>query len=336
MIMDTTPDRLLIEYRYDALDRLVGYVPGDQSQGSRFYQRNRLTTEIQGPLQLQIFQSMEVLLAESHNGNSQVTSLLMTDQHGSVLTAFGTRSAYTPYGHRPKAGGLTSIMGFNGERADSTTGHYLLGNGHRAFNPRLMRFNSPDSLSPFGKGGLNSYAYCAGDPVNRRDPTGKWSVHGWFANALLEAFNEFAVPYIPKRAVTWIPGVGNRKFGRAVKRISRVGAVLSSLAYLGLNRVEAHVPGLTAQQYDLGFAGYMLVSTVSISSAIASTLHKIAIKGSEAAGAVLIAYRASRSQVSTITPQTTSAAPNVPIPSTELPNSPAAGQVSAAEDIRTS
>jgi RHS repeat-associated protein len=67
---------------------------------------------------------------------------------------------------------LTSLLGFNGERPDPVTGHYLLGNGYWAFNPLLMRFNSPDSLSPFGKGGLNSYAYCLGDPVNFMDPTG--------------------------------------------------------------------------------------------------------------------------------------------------------------------
>ncbi|WP_305887845.1 RHS repeat-associated core domain-containing protein, partial [Pseudomonas sp. SDI] len=56
------------------------------------------------------------------------------------------------------------------------TGHYLLGS-YRGFNPLLMRFNSPDSFSPFGSGGLNAYAYCAGDPVNRRDPSGHsfWS-----------------------------------------------------------------------------------------------------------------------------------------------------------------
>uniref|UniRef100_UPI00214B5855 RHS repeat-associated core domain-containing protein n=1 Tax=Pseudomonas sp. UMAB-08 TaxID=1365375 RepID=UPI00214B5855 len=60
----------------------------------------------------------------------------------------------------------------NGEPPDPVTGHYLLGNGYRAFNPVLMRFNSPDSLSPFGEGGLNGYAYCGGDPVNYRDPTG--------------------------------------------------------------------------------------------------------------------------------------------------------------------
>jgi len=36
----------------------------------------------------------------------------------------------------------------------------------------LMRFNSPDKLSPFGEGGLNTYSYCQGDPVNRVDPSG--------------------------------------------------------------------------------------------------------------------------------------------------------------------
>jgi RHS repeat-associated protein len=73
---------------------------------------------------------------------------------------------------------LTSLLGFNGERPDSFTGHYLLGNGCRAFNPVLMRFNSPDNLSPFDKGGLNAYSYCSGDPVNRIDPTGNFSF-GW-------------------------------------------------------------------------------------------------------------------------------------------------------------
>lgn len=62
--------------------------------------------------------------------------------------------------------------GFNGQWPDTLTGHYLLGNGYRAYNPVLMRFNCPDSESPFGEGGFNTYAYCAGDPANRTDPTG--------------------------------------------------------------------------------------------------------------------------------------------------------------------
>ncbi|SDB37369.1 RHS repeat-associated core domain-containing protein [Pseudomonas sp. NFACC23-1] len=275
--MDTTPVRLLIEYRYDALDRLVGYVPGDQSKGSRFYQRDRLTTEIQGSLQLQMFQSMERLLAESHNGNSQVTSLLMTDQHGSVLTAFGTRSAYTPYGHRPKAGGLTSIMGFNGERADSITGHYLLGNGHRAFNPRLMRFNSPDSLSPFGKGGLNSYAYCGGDPVNRSDPTGRWFGWAWFTSNLVQMAADYLPPLIPQRVARWIPGIANPTLGKWAKHINKVSNFFSGLSYIPVSLIDNLA--FTPTRYGIALGVHLGVTALSVASGTVRVLHKIATEG---------------------------------------------------------
>ncbi|WP_241001039.1 RHS repeat-associated core domain-containing protein [Pseudomonas syringae] len=100
------------------------------------------------------------------------TTLCATDHPGSLLAQLQAGQpdcfAYTPFGHRPQVAGI----GFNGERPDPLTGHYLLGNGYRAYNPVLMRFNSPDSLSPFGKGGINAYAYCTGDPVNRVDPSG--------------------------------------------------------------------------------------------------------------------------------------------------------------------
>ena len=35
-----------------------------------------------------------------------------------------------------------------------------------------MRFNSPDSLSPFGDGGINAYSYCDNNPVNLSDSSG--------------------------------------------------------------------------------------------------------------------------------------------------------------------
>ncbi|WP_353104139.1 RHS repeat-associated core domain-containing protein, partial [Myroides odoratus] len=64
------------------------------------------------------------------------------------------------------------LPAFNGERKDPISGHYHLGNGYRSYSPVLMRFTCPDSMSPFGAGGINAYAYCAGDPINLIDPSG--------------------------------------------------------------------------------------------------------------------------------------------------------------------
>ena len=73
-------------------------------------------------------------------------------------------------------GSLVSPLGFNGHYLDPLLEAYLLGNGHRLYSPALMRFTAPDGLSPFGRGGLNAYAYCSGDPVNRIDPSGRINI----------------------------------------------------------------------------------------------------------------------------------------------------------------
>jgi RHS repeat-associated protein len=173
-------DNLLCRYHYDPLDRLVGTTPLKQNELQRFYCKNRLTTEIQGQVRRSIFQQGDQLLAQQeHQGD---TLLLATDQQRSVAQTVSPYQqlpiVYSPYGHRPVESNLLSLLGFNGERSDPLTGHYWLGNGYRTFNPVLMRFNSPDSWSPFGKGGLNGYAYCLGDPVNRMDPTGHAGIWG--------------------------------------------------------------------------------------------------------------------------------------------------------------
>ncbi|WP_241667874.1 MULTISPECIES: RHS repeat-associated core domain-containing protein [unclassified Pseudomonas] len=87
--------------------------------------------------------------------------------------------AYTAYGHLSALRLTSTHLGFNGELRDPHTRWYLLGNGYRAYNPVLMRFHSPDKLSPFGAGGLNSYMYCAADPINHRDPTGRFAIPGF-------------------------------------------------------------------------------------------------------------------------------------------------------------
>ncbi|WP_237884687.1 RHS repeat-associated core domain-containing protein [Pseudomonas sp. PGPR40] len=178
--MSPNRETLLCRYYYDPLDRLVDSMPSAQASVQRFYLKDRLATEIQGVVQRSIMQNEDQLLAQQQRQSGAVeTRLLVTDQQRSVLNVLDRASshpiAYSLYGHRPAENGLLSLLGFNGERPDPVTGYYLLGNGYRAFNPVLMRFNSPDSWSPFGKGGLNAYGYCSGDPINRDDPTG----HSW-------------------------------------------------------------------------------------------------------------------------------------------------------------
>lgn len=96
--------------------------------------------------------------------------ILATDWAHSVMQAQSIPNAYTPYGSKVHRPGVRT--GFSGQIPDPSTGHYHLGNGHRLLHPHLMRFISPDPLSPFGEGGSNSYTYCAGDPINKHDPTG--------------------------------------------------------------------------------------------------------------------------------------------------------------------
>lgn len=158
-------------YLYDPLDRLLS-----AHSIQRFYNSTRIATVIHGDKKNCYFESEMLPLAVLQPGSP--VNLLTSDLRKTVLlsvnAALFRHQVYCPFGHRhPAQNGVPSLPGFNGERADDVTGHYLLGQGYRSYNPVLMRFNSPDRLSPFGKGGVNAYAYCGNDPVNHTDPTGK-------------------------------------------------------------------------------------------------------------------------------------------------------------------
>lgn len=176
--MQSRRNTLLCHYRYDALDRLIANEQPSAPERQRFYCKSRLATEIQGVNRYSLLQHGDQILAQQQSeGDALSTTLLATDQQRSVLQTLNANQtrrpiAYTPYGHHRPENGLLSLLGFNGERPDPVTGCYLLGNGYRAFNPVLMRFNCPDSWSPFREGGLNPYTYCLGDPINHYDQNG--------------------------------------------------------------------------------------------------------------------------------------------------------------------
>lgn len=164
-------------YRYDAWDRLVEWTTPTGPGVQRYYRDGQLLNERAGQDQATCLRGADLLLGRAQAGAP--VQAYGTDLQQNVLASAAAdrfaEFAYAPYGHRPGEGGLFSVLGFCGEQLDPVTGLYLLGNGYRAYSPTLMRFLSPDSLSPFGAGGLNPYAYCGGDPINRTDPTG----HFW-------------------------------------------------------------------------------------------------------------------------------------------------------------
>ncbi|WP_082044753.1 RHS repeat-associated core domain-containing protein [Pseudomonas sp. C5pp] len=140
-----------------------------------FMQQDRVHTALSGDAAVVCMRGQAGVLAETRLEQETARSALLAADSGDSVV--GVRSqgqpeavTYNAYGYHNPNDIPLHRPAFNGHLLLWYL--YLLGNGYRAFNPVLMCFQSPDSQSPFGAGGLNCYAYCAGDPVNFSDPSG--------------------------------------------------------------------------------------------------------------------------------------------------------------------
>lgn len=143
-----------------------------------FYKDNKLSTLYTSSAQQTVLSANNLNLCEMTSLHSQA-SLLATDTQASTINMVSesqTTITYDPYGNDSSPSANTLLSRFTGQSWLPSAIGYLLGNGHRLFNPGLMRFHSPDSWSPFERGGINAYAYCINDPINRSDPSGMYSI----------------------------------------------------------------------------------------------------------------------------------------------------------------
>jgi len=141
-----------------------------------FYKGNKLSTVHTTGAHHSVISANNQNLYETNSQTAQ-TRLLATDIQESTIiikSEYQSMIAYSPYGNDSFPADSLLLSRFTGQiLLPLLTKSYLLGNGHRLFNTGLMRFHSPDSLSPFDEGGLNGYAYCGNDSINRSDPTGQ-------------------------------------------------------------------------------------------------------------------------------------------------------------------
>ncbi|MGG1905411.1 RHS repeat-associated core domain-containing protein [Enterobacter ludwigii] len=247
-------------YGYDALNRLVSQNVSNADTRRLYYRNDERVNEVLTQ------QSRDVRLVKAGSsclGVSNGASLTLTgsDHHDSLLWsrevsgAEGRQHAWAPYGTGEP---VDLLPGFNGERADPVSGSYHLGNGYRAYNPVLMRFNCPDSLSPFGAGGINPYAYCAGDPVNFTDPSGHLS---W------QAITGIVVGAIGIALAAFTAGASIVAAGGVMAAIS--AASTTSLVFGGLSVVADVTAIASGATEDVNPAASSVLGWVSLGTGIA-------------------------------------------------------------------
>ena len=227
-------------YRYDPSGQLTDRVV-NKTLTRDFFSADQLTHQQTGHDSVQLIGDMGALFAISKvTDGVRQTIVLGTDAQGSVRveadSTVRTRH-YTAHG-ADVARRENLPFGYAGEQREPLSGIYIPG-GNRPYDPVLMCFLAPDTESPFGRGGINPYAWCAGDPVNRVDPDG----HSWVSYALAGAG-------IALGALALVPGLQ--------AALPAAGALISS----GLGALTtAQIVALVAATLDV----------VSLATGVAST-----------------------------------------------------------------
>lgn len=168
-----------------------------------------------------------------------------------------TNRTYGAYGNNAGTLGRARTA-YAGEVNETDIGWYML--GERLYSCTLRRFIAPDRLSPFDRGGINRYAYCGGDPMNRVDPSGRTWLR-WLAASQGLTGNPGASRHVAtdsgnEGASTATPGMVNSTAAAIVDTVS-ITAAIGSAASTASTRPKAE-----------GLFGWLAMGSTSASSAL--------------------------------------------------------------------
>ncbi len=275
---------LQCSYQYDAESRQVVASRGNETPVAMAYVGDRLDTLVEGGRTLRYVNAAGQVQART--GGVEGLQLHLNDGAGTVRGVVAPGQApvqrhYAPYGEGyvvAQDGNVRSMAdlqlpAFNGERLDAAVGLYHL--EKRTYDPRLMVFFSADPLAPFDEGGLNSYAYCAGNPINLIDPSGlfpkwlSWVLTGVALALSVVAFKVAVVGLavaLNSKTITAL-GLAGKVLGVVATSASSIGGTLG-ITGLSIEAVDKQMGWDRSQHIkNLGWASFAF-STVGVAASV--------------------------------------------------------------------
>jgi RHS repeat-associated protein len=156
-------------YTYDALGRRVNTTIGGVSTSYLHDGQNPValngTMFLEGPGLDEVYGKLASAGATSYLRDALGSTIAVSNSSATTTSSY----AYSSYGSTAITGSADSPFQYTGRENDAAANLYYY--RARYYSPQLGRFISED---PIGlNGGINTYAYANGNPINFRDPTGK-------------------------------------------------------------------------------------------------------------------------------------------------------------------